>query len=506
MNNLFRKGEQKIQKEGGEREMRKIPMKVVIILTLTLVFTSFCGHQEAMAAFDVSEIWRAVKNVITSTYDGLGRLINKSHVIDSNGVDVDGNSFVTKETIEYDEQNPELIKRRTIETTSTPLEGTLLDKLGVTKEQLDALLKDQKKPYSYSKQIINYSYDANGALTGATGTESIEGQESPWWEYKDAAGHMLTKKADGTYYYVDPVTNSEIAVAEGSVTKTLKVGSSYAGQMKLEFVLVNGEAKVSRRVGDIVYKDSNGKETLTRHIDTLNTYDSEGKLTMSRSWQTDTYPETYKYVDENGKQVDSGTKLFRAQYIETHYEYNADGSLAKVKGFGNGWGLVLTSDGYMVYTSDIAIEYEVINGIARQTKFEESSFYVPAQNPPDPIPQPPAGGDPLGTVIGKFTIHTDHVRAGNQNAGAYNEYEWLVVRLDLDDNGDPAKPDGKLSNDRIYLVRVRTHAGVGQANDGNTHPELKGKYNIGSTIKFLGEAINKNGGIGNRIWKLTSIL
>lgn len=508
------KNKKQENKEG--RKMRRGLAKGLIILTLVFASTFAVANQKAMA-FD---IWQTVEKVIKWSYGALGKLGGQTTTITSSGVALDGTGvpyrFEQKTTNQttINSYGQPIISQSVTETTNSYLDKDILNYLNIDQ----GALEKAGKPYSWSKQTINYFYDDNGNLMGANGTEEVKGREKPFYlNEKELAFHKSHDLNEndilpGAYDY-DRNGDGKIEGDE----KNLKLvkGGEYSGTYKLEFTIIDGEAMVSRRVGDINYKNSVGQTRFDRNIVTEYKYGIvAGKVVVTDTWTTqkDVFPTKYHYTDEKGETKEIETNLFQTQYIHTKYEYSKDGSLAKVSGAGYGWGLVNTGqNGYMVYTSDISIAYTILNGVERQTEFKETQYFAPAQNAPDPIANPPRPRDPQGTVIGKFYIRSDSVANGNLNAGQYNEYVWLVVRVDLrdgDKDGSPsATGDGNPDNDKVYLVRVRTYqAERGQADDHNLHPEFK-DIAIGSSIAFDGAALETHDIKGelspHRIWMLT---
>lgn len=487
------KNKKQENKEG--RKMKAICQRLVI-LTLVAVLTSFYTPQHALAV-SVKDAWTTVKTVIEYAYDGLGRLVGQTQTITSSGADLQGNNFKSTSTIDYD------IK---------------LGKAIATHRNTASEQWHENGSWSKTIQDIHYQYDENGALQGAWGEEKIEGRTEDYYIPKDKFIELGGKMDSGAIVDGTPIDkdlDGKNGVEENEKSLIKIRGNTYSGTAKLKFIIIDGEAYVSHREQTLEFKSSIKNEvSFTRATNIDYKYAVKGGkvvLTDTEEVTKDTYTQVYTYTDENGKVKETDTHLFQSKYIKTHYEYDNNGNLVSASGKGYGWGLVEASIGFAVYTSDITVTYDIVNGQASMKKYEEEAFYTPAQNPPDPIPTPVRSSDPQGTIIDKFKIHTSHVGNGNQNAGQYNEYEWLVVRVKLNDAGDPtAADDGNPDNDKVFLVRIRTHAGTGQAVDGNTFENLKDYYKVGGSIGFNGEALPtrdiNNNLHPHRIWKYTGAL
>lgn len=454
---------QKIQKKGGERKMKRVN-RILIVLFLATVMVSFCMPQEASAGIveSLKNVWKTITTVVSYAYDGLGRLIGQTQTSTATGVDLEGNNFEIKSTTTYD---------------------IVLGKAVVASRITEDYRSHENGSWERRITTVTYSHDANGCLTGAQGTETIEGQDADYYTDKSQFEAMGGNPDDILKDVGEYDLDGDGKIEDGEKNAVKVKGNTYSGTAKLEYILIDGEAYVSHREGTIVYRSAtSGQEQFTRTISTDYKYDIKGGqvvLTDTYTTQTDTYPQTYSWTDSSGKVQQTDQHLFRSQYIHTQFEYDANGNLTGASGTGCGWGLINDPDiGFAVYTSDITVTYQIINGQARVKEYKEVTHLEPAQNPPHDV----VYSDPEGTVIGKFDIISSQ-----NNVGQQNFYTYLVIK----------DKDGK-----VWLARVLTKS----TDPSNTRPKINvSGINIGDRVRFAGDksasGANKD---YNRIYVITT--
>lgn len=216
-------------------------------------------------------------------------------------------------------------------------------------------------------------------LIGASGTSNFNGQEAKWWEYTDGTGHLLSRNdKDGTitYSYVDPATKQTVVVPQGEVTAALKDGSKYSGSATMQYETPYGKPMAKQTDSLTSYYSPSGADLLRKENST--TKYANGLINnLPRLLNTNELINTALYP-----QVDPlGLPQMGIKNIATTYIYEANGNLSDAIGKGSGSGYELTDNiGWMHYTGDIDIDYEVILGEVKQKEYRENKDYEPDNN------------------------------------------------------------------------------------------------------------------------------
>lgn len=219
-----------------------------------------------------------------------------------------------------------------------------------------------------------YEYNGNNQLVGASGLQEFQGQGAKWWEFKDSQGHQLcrTEDDDGnvSYFYIDPLTNEVVFVAEEEVTATLQDGQKFNGTSTLAYEIFYGQPMASATTSTTHYYTPLTLQ-LIKTEESTTTYDNGLVNNFRRLLSTSQHSEaTFVLQDDDGR------PRSEVRDIDTIYLFAENGNLIDAFGVGTGSGYLLTDDyGWMEYTLDIAQEYEVIQGEAKQTESDEVQIY-----------------------------------------------------------------------------------------------------------------------------------
>lgn len=409
---------QKNPKKGGEKEMRLrglLTLSVIGLLVL-LPVAAYATVGNPSHTADPGSAGSTQIIDIYYTYDSLGRLTGQRQTIHEEGTALDGSSYVSDTTIEYTVIGGVAKASGSVSTT--------------TKNWVDGSTET-------TTTTINYQYDASGRLTGASGTRTVSGTSA---EYEDE---------EGNYH----------------------ASEQYTGSFTLTFSIISGQAVVTSETGSItysVYNEDTGQyeENRTSTITTTYTYEMiAGSLKVVESVTTN----NTVYVETD----DQGNHLWTQSTITTTYEYSATGALLSAHGTGTGSGYLLTENGYQSYTSTISVDYDIINGVARQTHYHEERTFVPNQAP--------ANRDPAvrGQIEGVY-----YVASGVNNLGEKNYYVYIVVSADAFDDvagdGEYQELDGD-----YFLVRVSVGNSEQRAKD--LVSQYSGK--VGQTMTFFGNTL-----------------
>ena len=264
---------------------------------------------------------------IHSEYDEYGHLIGQTQTITGHFEDLDGNDvyMVTEMTYKI-------------------IDG----KAKLAQVVSHTLAEGDDGSWQEITRTVNYEYDDNGVLMGASGEETVIGE---------------------TAAYYDEETDTEIPAER------------YEGHYTLTYEIKNGEALLVGRSGSTTYERYNEEEEeweVNRTVETTTTYAYDFiagsyRMVSSTAITDTTYTETDKKESEGGKHLFSHTE------ITTTYEYGEGGYLVKVHGSGTGYGYAKnpSTGQYENYTSEITVEYEIINGAARQTDYTEVRHFAP---------------------------------------------------------------------------------------------------------------------------------
>ncbi|MBU4346647.1 MAG: hypothetical protein KKH29_04905 [Candidatus Omnitrophica bacterium] len=226
---------------------------------------------------------------------------------------------------------------------------------------------------SFRTETTTTTYDYNAQLTKASGNSLFFGQEASWFEYTDLEGHTLSRGEDKdgkvTYSYVDPDTLETVIVPEEEVTATLKDGNKYSGTSKIQYEVPYGKPMMKQVNSVVSYYHPESLDLLRTEESTL-TYNNGLVNNLPRVLSTQEHTEiTYPMTDPKGN------PQIGIKDITTTYIYAENGNLLDAQGLGTGLGYELTDDGWMGYTSEINIDYEVILGEAKQKHSEERKDY-----------------------------------------------------------------------------------------------------------------------------------
>jgi len=214
-----------------------------------------------------------------------------------------------------------------------------------------------------------YQYDANNQLIGAKGYSEFNGQDPQWFEYKDVAGHLLTKKSDGTYTYVDS-NQKTVTVPAEQVTITQKDGNKFSGTSETQFEILGGEPATKEVHSTTAYYNAEDNSLLNITDSTIS-YNNGLVNNLQRVLDTQGHTEvTYPSRLDPEKHIET-------QDIATVYQYDEKGHLIDVQGAGQGSGWEYSSDKgwFGQYTSVIAVDYDVILGQAVITGYTENKTY-----------------------------------------------------------------------------------------------------------------------------------
>jgi hypothetical protein len=218
-----------------------------------------------------------------------------------------------------------------------------------------------------------YNYGPNGRLISTTAESQFNGREVKWYEYRDAAGHVLSRNTDEDgefvdYSYVDPETGETVTVEESEVTATLKDGKEYKGtqvsEVQYEALFGKPMAKQAHYVTTYYRTEDNA---VIRVEDSTITYENGLVNNLPKVLSTQEHTSiTSPLLDPDGTHAN-------IQDIQTTYTYDAQGNLSGAAGSGTGSGWEYASErGWSAkYTSAITIEYAVILGKAVRKAYEE---------------------------------------------------------------------------------------------------------------------------------------
>jgi len=218
-----------------------------------------------------------------------------------------------------------------------------------------------------------YYYNAAGQLTGTSGQGQFNGRETKWYEYKDLAGHLLSRSVDKdglvTYTYVDPDTKNTVSVSENQVTATLKDGKEFKGTQTSEVQFEDTFGRPMAKKGDYVtvYLDPTDNGIIKIEHSTINyTNGLVNNLPRLLSSQ--------EYTITSSAQLDPDNTRKEIRDISTVYQYDDKGNLIGAQGIGVGSGWEYSGEkGWSgKYTSIITIEYEIVLGKALRKAYTEN--------------------------------------------------------------------------------------------------------------------------------------
>lgn len=355
------------------------------------------------------------------TYDLLGRLIGQRQTIHGEGTDIDGWHYITDSAVEY-----------------TIIAGTAKMSSSTTTTNKDKADGSTQA----TTTTVNYTYDIRGRLTGASGTRTVSGYSA---EYEDEDGNF-------------------------------KAAEKYSGSFDLTYKIISGQAMVASETGSTTYdayNEETGQYEENKTETTTTTYEYRMIAGSVRVTSTTT-DNNIVYVDTDT----DGQNLWEQATITTTYEYdpeggfladqNGDGYAVLGKGTGSGY---LLNDGYQTYTSTITVEYEIINGMARQTHYNEDKVFDSPESPSNVV-------DPAvqGTIEGAY-----YVASKPNNVGQCNYYVYIVVAASAYDDtmgdGTYEELDGE-----YYLVRIS----VGRSESAARSLVSKYSGKQGQTMTFYG--------------------
>lgn len=213
-----------------------------------------------------------------------------------------------------------------------------------------------------------YVYDRNLELTGASSTTTFNGQAAQWYQYTDSEGNILTKKEDGTYFYIND-DKEEVGVDAADVVSTLKDGDTYTGTSTTEMEILYGKPMAKSTTTTTSY--TNPDDGCNYKIQTSAvTYNNALVRNLQRVLSSTEENTTYQpYLDPDKKHLETTN-------IVTTYTYDPDtANLTGVSGSGTKTGYLYSSAaGWHAkpYINDIKKEYEIILGKPVMTKYTDT--------------------------------------------------------------------------------------------------------------------------------------
>lgn len=212
----------------------------------------------------------------------------------------------------------------------------------------------------------DYIYDETFTLADASSNTTFKGQAAQWYEYTDSEGNVLTKKNDGTYFYVN-TDSEEVSVDAADVVTTLKDGDTYSGKSTTEMEILYGKPMAKSTTTTTSY--TNGEDGYNYKTDTSTVTYENGLVhnlqrVLSSSETSETY---YPYLDPDKEHLENTN-------IVTVYTYdNNTANLTGVSGSGTKTGYLNSSSTgwHDQYTNNITKEYDVILGKPVMTKYTE---------------------------------------------------------------------------------------------------------------------------------------
>lgn len=260
---------------------------------------------------------------------------------------------LTKFGEDVEEPEPDKLLESTITTTTLHTDGSKKDETVTT----------------------TYKYDKNQSLVSALADSTITGQDANWFEYRDTAGHSLTRAESefGTVYsYLDPDTLETVNISEDKVIATLKEGNKYSGTSETQYEVLFGKPMAKRLDSIICYYGHNiaANELIrieTSNIDYTNALVNNIHRLLGTKEQTNI---TFPLTDPQNTHGETTT-------IATTYFYDEKGNLLNAEGRGQkkGYEYQDTRGWYGKYSAAIDIDYEVIFGKAERTVYNEEKNY-----------------------------------------------------------------------------------------------------------------------------------
>ncbi|MFH0828247.1 MAG: hypothetical protein V1919_03680, partial [Candidatus Omnitrophota bacterium] len=273
--------------------------------------------------------------------------------------------------------------------------------------------------------------------------------------------------------------------------------STYSGTYELTYQIISGQAMVVSETGTMVtnnYNEATGAYQLYSTETSTTTFEyamfaGELRMTKSVSDSNTVYARTdTATVDADGNVLDNGTgqHYFSHATITTIYSYDqTTGALIGVSGSGTGYGYELTDAGNMSYTSTIAVQYAIFNGVARQIDYLETRSYFLAAEAPANVRVDPGI---TGTMSDAYILES-----GANNQGTTNFYVYYVIDAS---QVDEAKGDGLsvTKEGDHYLVRRQA---ASKAEAESLLAEAQGK--IGTSVTVYGNQIVGQDSEGNEV-------
>ncbi|MFA5090167.1 MAG: hypothetical protein WC510_03915 [Candidatus Omnitrophota bacterium] len=280
---------------------------------------------------------------------------------------VDGN--ITKTTVDAQFTYSEFsLFGRDVENESRLLETNI----SAITENADGSIKTENT-------VTKYEYDANHNIISASGNSRFSGQEANWYEYTDAAGHILTRNTDEngniTYSYVDTQTAETIAVDAAQVTSTLKEGNKFNGTSNTEFELLFGTPMAKQiNVHTSYYGIDTDGIKLTRIEDTTLTYTNGLRGNLLRVLGNQ------EHTQISNPFIDPDNTHILTRDLNLTYGYDAKGNLVKegtqTTGTERGWEYAQERGWYNEYIKSITVEYDVILGKALIKTQTQDKLYL----------------------------------------------------------------------------------------------------------------------------------